>query len=286
MEFLKFPLYRLIFNLPLGFSVFFVICIIIGCDEIEKCMKICIDIKLDSSLGVVIYTSVLIVVGEFLAMAGESVTGLFFDFNPIVNKELMEKISPINNESDENSKGKNYIKYKEFVKVLGEATGEASEIHFLWSRTFGGFGILFLFSSIALISVQFPRYQYALCIFFVFYAILLVFAIIAFTSYLDNPSIFKLSYNFNLIICIILPVFLFFIIISIYIIASSQSKLFVTLSLVLLLLSILSFLWSVKYRTFSNRINKFINESIINNEKSTKLNKDKEENVNNNNSDN
>ena len=274
MEFLKFPLYRLIFDLPLGFSVFFVICIIIGCDEIEKCMKICIDIKPDSSLGVVIYTSVLIVAGEFLAMAGESVVDLFFEFNPVANKVFMEKVSPINVRNNEQRDDENYIRYREFVEVLGEATGETSEIHFLWSRTFGGFGILFLFLSFSYVALfcsgTCPLH---LLICYIFFCVVFVAIIFMIISFIMKTNITKGVFLLLVLLLItVVPVTLF-----LDLSTSDILKLFLT-SLPLLLLSILSFLWSVKYRTFSNRINRV----IIDIESTT----NKNENVNNSSSDN
>ena len=270
MNFLEKPfLWRVVLNLPVG-SMAIITCFLLM-EVNDEGLKIRDFIK-EGVVGTfiadnkfifsVVFLSIILIMGEMLSLLGEILLNIFFEFKPLKEKDVLEKVSPSSKEKI----------YYEDILNLSEAGRSISEIHFAISRMMGGVGVVFAFNALfvftmlygnkvglsltdSIISVAVSILLSSVVVFFTFYLVKIIF-------FADNASernennkvtfVLKASKAIKAIITFILIVCFCFLVIEILKEAEHYSTIF--LILFLISLAVFCFFSAVQYRTFANRI--------------------------------
>jgi len=261
---LKTPLYRILFNFPIGVIAFGILNWVL---DGKKSLQIPFATNNLGSLGNLywlIYITLAILIGEVVAFIGEIPVNALFGYNPIVPKNPktinnwmysikgldfpVELIAPniSANSTSFDSESNNQIFYSDFH----DYEGTSSEIHFSMSRMLAGFGFEMYFISFLYFNIFNNSYLY--CIPFTIAVITLYSVLFLYCS--DGNSRKKL-------VDIVISFLITFIPLSIAVICINYKhisffnyyKVYFTISF-FILVSLFSYTASIYYRAHANKL--------------------------------
>lgn len=252
LEVLKIPIYRILFNFPIGVIAFGILnYLIYGKISFEFPFEISNHGSLDN-LEWLIYITIAILLGEVVSFIGEFPLNILFKYNPILDKDnkkpsdnnKMELVSPCSDE---------WIYYEDFKR--DDLRSLSSEIHFSISRTLAGFGLemliiliitnfkLFCAPIISLItSTNFEISCSSDLEFLVFITIVIFFILLIILSIL---------LSFKTIFCFIFNFIFYFIVISLFLIFLIPIN---PIPVIIIYSSLFSYLGAIYYRAHANRL--------------------------------